>query len=302
MEKMSSLSKKDKEKLDSDLLKSYIEACKDEDFVKLIKKLGISEDIAMKYTSKLERTKEELKNCSKCKSVYECKNKLNGCVYFPKIIDSRLSFDYVECKYKKEFLKSEEMKSLCFYEPLEIRNASMKDIDLTDKKRKDVIKWINKFYKDYKINRNIKGLYLHGSFGSGKSFLLASLFNELAKSNVKSIIVYYPELLRSLKESFNDDFETRMSNLKTVDLLLIDDLGAESVTPWSRDEILGTILQYRMDSKLPTFFTSNLNKEELSEHLAYTKNNVDMAKSKRIIERINQLTDDMEIISKNRRK
>lgn len=71
---------------------------------------------------------------------------------------------------------------------------------------------------------------------------------------------------------------------------------------WSRDEILGTILQYRMDSKLPTFFTSNLNKEELESHLANTKNGVDIVKSKRIIERINQLTEDMELISENRRK
>ena len=196
----------------------------------------------------------------------------------------------------------ELLKTECFSEPLSIKNASMKDIDLTDKKRKDVIKWINNFYKEYQKDGNIKGLYLHGSFGSGKSYLIAALFNELSKLGVKSIIVYYPELLRSLKESFNDDFEDRMYKLKTTDLLLIDDIGAESVSPWSRDEILGTILQYRMDAKLPTFFTSNLNREELISHLAYTKNGVDMVKAKRIIERINQLTVDMELISENRRK
>ena len=156
--------------------------------------------------------------------------------------------------------------------------------------------------KEYQKDKNIKGLYLHGSFGAGKSYLIAALFNELSKLNVKSIIVYYPELLRSLKESFNDDFDDRMYKLKTTELLLIDDIGAESVSPWSRDEILGTILQYRMDAKMPTFFTSNLNKDELISHLAYTKNGVDMVKAKRIIERINQLTTDMELISENRRK
>ena len=65
---------------------------------------------------------------------------------------------------------------------------------------------------------------------------------------------------------------------------------------------MGTILQYRMDAKMPTFFTSNLNKDELISHLAYTKNGVDMVKAKRIIERINLLTSDMELISENRRK
>ena len=302
MEKLSELTKVDKDKLDRELLKSYVEACKDEDFKKMIKKLDLSEDVAIKYTTKLERTSKELKNCSKCKDVLECKNAVNGCVYFPKSVGNRLNFDYVECKYKREYEKMELLKTECFSEPLSIKNASMKDIDLTDKKRKDVIKWINNFYKEYQKDKNIKGLYLHGSFGAGKSYLIAALFNELSKLNVKSIIVYYPELLRSLKESFNDDFDDRMYKLKTTELLLIDDIGAESVSPWSRDEILGTILQYRMDAKMPTFFTSNLNKDELISHLAYTKNGVDMVKPKRIIERINQLTTDMELISENRRK
>ncbi len=302
MEKMNLLNETDRKDLERNLLKSYVEACKNEDFKKLIKRLNISEDVAVKYTSKLERTLEELNKCSKCKSLLECKNKVSGCVYFPKEENNRLNFDYVECKYKKAYDKEEKLKTIVFDEPLAIKNASMKDIDLTDKKRKEVIKWINTFYKEYKKDKHLKGLYLHGSFGSGKSYLIAALFNELAKSGVKSIIVYYPELLRSLKESFNDDFDERMQALRNADLLLIDDIGAESVTPWCRDEILGTILQYRMDSKLPTFFTSNLNKEELSMHLASTKNGVDIVKSKRIIERINQLTVDMELISENRRK
>lgn len=109
-------------------------------------------------------------------------------------------------------------------------------------------------------------------------------------------------MLRNLKESFYDDFDVKMDLLKKTDILLVDDIGAETVTPWSRDEILGTILQYRMDSKLPTLFTSNLTIEELEVHLANTKNSIDIVKSKRIIERIKQLTEDLELISENRRK
>ena len=41
--------------------------------------------------------------------------------------------------------------------------------------------------------------------------------------------------------------------IKQIPLLLIDDIGAEKLTDWARDEILGSILQYRMDFKLPTF-------------------------------------------------
>jgi primosomal protein DnaI len=144
-------------------------------------------------------------------------------------------------------------------------------------------------------------LYLHGSFGCGKTYLLAALFNELSKDGYNTIICYYPEMLRGLRESFGSSFDRDMDELKTCDLLLFDDIGAESVTAWSRDEVLQTILQYRMDESLPTFFTSNLNIEELEQHLSETKDSIDKVKARRIIERIKLLTDDIEIISDNRR-
>ena len=103
-----------------------------------------------------------------------------------------------------------------------------------------------------------------------------------------------------MKEDFSI-VEEKLDFLKNVDILLIDDIGAENVTSWGRDEILGTILQYRMNNKLSTFFTSNLTLEELEDHLSITKNSEDKVKARRIIERIKQLTEDRELVSKNRR-
>ena len=87
-----------------------------------------------------------------------------------------------------------------------------------------------------------------------------------------------------------------------ADILLIDDIGAETVTNFSRDEILGTILQYRMENNLATFITSNLNLEELEVHLSIVKNNTDKVKARRIIERIKYLTEDMEIDNKGAKR
>lgn len=291
-----------KKDLEHDLLKDYIHALKDQDFRHLVTRVGIPEKIAMKYTSKLERTVEELKRCNKCRALQECKNPITGCVYYPKEEGERLRFNYVACKYNKEAMERAKYRSLAFEEPSAIQNARMADIDLKDKKRVAAIKWVQKFYKEYQKDKHIKGAYLHGSFGSGKSFIISALLNELAGQGVKTIIIYYPEMLVALKKSFHDDFDLKMEQLKRCDILLIDDIGAESITPWSRDEILGTILQYRMDASLPTFFTSNLTIEELELHLASTKGSVDVIKARRIIERIKQLTEDIELISENRRQ
>ena len=291
-------------KTDTDqLMKEYIKSLKDEDFKKLVVRLGVNEECAMKYTSKLERTTRELKDCSKCSGLHECKHELPGTIYYPKLEkDNTLRFNYVACKYKQKAEKEKELTSKTFEVPVSIQNAKMSEIDLGDKRRAKVLKWIKDFYKEYQTNKNAKGCYLHGSFGSGKSYILAALFNEIAKKGANAVIIYYPEMLRRLLESFYDDFDQKMYELQHADLLLIDDIGAESVSEWNRDEILGTILQYRMESSLPTFFTSNLTLEELETNLASTKGKIDYLKARRIMERIKQLTVDLELTSENRRK
>ena len=130
------------------------------------------------------------------------------------------------------------------------------------------------------------------------------MLNELARKGEKVAIIYYPEFLRNLKESFsdNDEYKQKFDYVKKVPLLLLDDIGAETTTEWSRDEVLGTILQYRMEESLPTFFTSNLTIEELEQHLSTTNREVDVVKSRRIIERIKQLTESITMISVNLRK
>ena len=101
---------------------------------------------------------------------------------------------------------------------------------------------------------------------------------------------------------FSDEFKESLAYVKKVDFLLIDDLGAENLTSYNRDEILCPILQYRMDNKLTTFITSNLDIKELHNHLSTSKNGVEEIKAGRIISRIEMLTSDMEMISKNLRK
>ncbi|HAB65964.1 MAG TPA: primosomal protein DnaI [Firmicutes bacterium] len=281
------------------LKKEYSKALKDEQFRKLIKRLEVDDEDAMKYTSSLECTVCELNNCAKCDGLIYCKNRLDGHVFFPIKNGKQIIFSYAPCKYQKEEEKKEINRPT---REKDILNAKMSDIDVTDKKRYDVIKWLKSFYDKYDKTKEQKGLYLHGNFGCGKTYLIAALFNELAKKKVRTEIVYFPELLRDIKSDF-DSYGDRIEYLENVDLLLIDDIGAEKVTEWSRDEILGTILQKRMNNYKTTFFTSNLNIVELESHLKGKNYTIDdEIKARRIIERIKQLTVDMEMIGENKRK
>ena len=287
-----------------DLNKSYDEALENNEFKEFVTSLNIDRKVLIKYTSLLENACNEYHNCKKCKSIFECKNKVEGFCYLPRLEDNNLIFEYKMCKYKKDIDTKTAYKKNIYFEhvPDEIKNASMDDIYMNDKKRFEVIEYLHKFISDYKKGNQVKGLYLNGSFGSGKTYLVSAVFNELAKEGYKSAIVFWPEFLLELKASFEDDFKEKYDYIKSIPLLLIDDIGAENVTDWVRDDILCPLMQYRMENHLTTFFTSNLNMEELEEHYSVTKNKVDYLKSKRIIERIRQLTTDMTMISKNLRK
>ena len=155
------------------------------------------------------------------------------------------------------------------------------------------------FLDEFENDKTTKGLYLSGNFGCGKTYLIAAIFNELARDGYKSSIVFWPEFLR---QAFYDDFNEKFEYVKKVPLLLIDDIGAEGLTAWNRDEILCPLLQYRMDNHLTTFFTSNLSLKDLESHLSNSKQGVDLVKARRIISRIEQLTESKEMISKNLRK
>ncbi|MBP3919943.1 MAG: primosomal protein DnaI [Bacilli bacterium] len=289
--------------LKSDIKKNYEKAKENKIFNNLVEKLKMPDETLMKYTTQLEECSINYETCKKCKGLINCPYKIQGYSYLPKITDKNITFNYQPCNYLIKNKKAQDYKKniYLFDIPAEIKEADFKNIYLTDGARFEVIEWINTFPNKYMKDKKQKGLYLYGNFGCGKTYLISALFNEMAKKGIKSAIVFWPEILRDLKSSFGIDFKEKYQFIKKVPLLLIDDIGAENTTAWSRDEILCPLIQYRMQEHLPTFFTSNLDLKSLTEHFSVTKESIDAVKSGRIIERIKQLTETKEMISKNLR-
>lgn len=294
----SSFVKKSKKAINDELRRDFVLASSDETFKKLCNRLKCDEEILMKYTSKLTDSANELKNCSRCKGLSYCKNAVKGHVYFPNVTKDFIEFSYKSCKYFKEKKKN---NTIFFETPKMLMNASLSEL-ITEKERANILKYIKDFLKKKVNGETVKGLYLSGSFGSGKSYILSALLNELSLKGYKCVNINYPLLLNKLKASFSDyNYNDVMEEIMTCDVLLIDDIGAENNSPWSRDEVLGTILQYRMDSDLTTFFTSNFTINELETELSETNKGTDLIKARRIIERIKYLTVEDKLISKDKR-
>ncbi len=285
---------------------NFIKALKDENFVRVANSLNISDEIKYRYTTSLKEIASEIPICKNCKGLSFCPYKIKGVRKCAEVDGNVIKFVYKNCPYKEKELKEKSfLKNVYSYKmPKEISEASFKKIYKDDSNRLETIKYLKDFYDNMIKNKNIKGLYLYGNFGCGKTYLVSALFNELAKKNIQSTIIYFPDFLRSLKASFGnpeDNYEERFNLVKESPLLLLDDIGAEKLSDWARDEVLGVILQYRMEEHLPTFFTSNLSLKELEDHLQITNNSSDKVKARRIIERVKYLTQEIKMISVNRR-
>ena len=81
---------------------SFQDACSDKEFYDYVYSLGIAEDTLKKYTSSLEDSFEEYKNCKNCPGLEECPNKVHGYKYSPEKDQNLIRFSYIACKKQEK--------------------------------------------------------------------------------------------------------------------------------------------------------------------------------------------------------
>ncbi|MED3571334.1 primosomal protein DnaI [Cytobacillus praedii] len=264
----------------------------------------ITADMINKSLIKLFDYSQQSRECNQCPSLEGCKNVMKG--YHPKLVIQRGSIDLHYDKCPRKVMADEKRKNekliQSLYVPSDILHASFDSI-YEDDDRIDAVQKAASFLMSYKPDSKQKGIYFYGKFGVGKSYLLGAIANELANKKVSSMIVYVPEFLREMKSSIADSsLNDKIAAIKKVPVLMFDDIGAETMSSWTRDEVLGPILQFRMLESLPTFFTSNFDFHELEHHLSYSqRGEEEKMKARRIMERIKYLAEPVLVEGPNRR-
>lgn len=229
--------------------------------------------------------------------------------YEPKLA---LNFHYIDVTYipteallikqKEEEIRN-RVKTLNM--PKDIREASFEGLDVSAAGREEALSNAMTFVKKYTENPKQfeKALYLYGPFGVGKSYLLGAIANRLAKKGFTTTMVHFPTFSIEMKQAIGQGLVgEKLDAVKKSAVLMIDDIGAESLTSWIRDDVLSVILQYRMQEQLPTFFSSNLSMDELLTHLTISqKGDQEPLKARRIMERVRYLAREIKISDKDRR-
>jgi DNA replication protein DnaC len=112
-----------------------------------------------------------------------------------------------------------------------------------------------------------KGMYIYGTVGSGKTLLASCIANRLLKEDKELLFISVPDFLDELKDTFNNRGNnelTLMNQVRSIPVLILDDLGAHAYTDWSAGRIYN-IINYRACNNLSTIITSNLSVDELAE-------------------------------------
>lgn len=188
--------------------------------------------------------------------------------------------------------------------PKDIQDARIATYDQTPGRGEALVAAMD-FLEEYLDNSKQfhKGLYLVGSFGIGKTYLLGAIARYLAEAGHSTTLLHFPTFAVDMKQAIGkNQVNEKIEVIKKAPVLMLDDIGADSMSSWIRDEVFGVILQYRMQEQLPTFFTSNFTMLELEEHLSITqRGEEEPLKAKRIMERIRYLTKEVQMTGKNRR-
>lgn len=285
-----------------DSRKQYLELmAKDQSIVNLVKEHNLTkEDIDNNYNILLAYYFKKAK-CSNCKKLDNCKQNHIG--YYPSIDYNgcQMEINYLPCSYKqKELDILEKSKNLECYS-CNINNFDLDDFYINEA-RKLVLQEVKECINNIKNSIPTKGLFLHGKYGCGKTYILAYLARNLANNGHKVILAYYPDLVRILKSSItNGNLEPIVEKLKEVEVLILDDFGGEVMTSFIRDEVLGVILQDRMVNNRLTFMSSNLDEKSLVEHLKESNKDVDNLRASRIYERMRSLMKFIELNDQNYR-
>jgi DNA replication protein DnaC len=126
---------------------------------------------------------------------------------------------------------------------------------------KDTLKSLEKVLKAATdFARKPKGwLVLTGPYGCGKTHLAAAIANFRTDLGDPPLFVMVPDLLDHLRATFspssNVSYDRRFDEIRTASLLILDDLGTQSMTPWVREKLY-QLFNYRYNAELPTVITT----------------------------------------------
>jgi DNA replication protein DnaC len=135
-----------------------------------------------------------------------------------------------------------------------------------------VVRVVRSWVEDMEANLDAgRGLWLMGDTGTGKT-TLAMLVSKAALQDSRSVAIYsLPKLLARIRRTYDsepggDSYLSFFERLTSVDLLHIDDLGAEKRSDWVLEQLYALVNE-RYEAQRSMLVTTNLDQQALEEQI-----------------------------------
>jgi primosomal protein DnaI len=245
---------------------------------KFIKEYDLNTEIIDNNLGVMKRMVDDLNICEPCTSYYTCPKDVKG--YQIRLDTSSGKFfevEYVKCS---KLLDYEKVANHYIYKHFK---DSWIDNRLNKITANNYRSGLVKLATDLLAGR-INSLFIYGQGGLGKTFICSAIANDFIEINEGKIaFVNAHTLVEELRTMIYDDkvlFLQKIKDLEMVDLLIIDDLGNEKITDWSKEEVIFPLIETRLRNNKPLIINSDYAFNELKS--LYAKESL---KSKKMLER-----------------
>lgn len=253
--------------------------------------LNLSDADYEKYLPILWRVYSDNIRCLKSDSE-ECTNG-NGFHLYAKFNNHKIFVEDKICPKYKKILEANSFKKNYLWRSFDESLLDLKfhnnniDHKFNNNSRRPLLTHMNEMISE----KNNHGFYLYGDTGVGKSYLTILMCNSLAKKNKTIAYAFLPDVVSKFMDKFvaNLGVESEVEKLTKADILILDDIGSETIREWFFNEYLLRILNYRSDHKKTSIFISNYSLDELAKYYSNKKNGVNLKATLRIIDRIKGL-------------
>lgn len=264
-------------------------------YKKFMSEKVLSDVEIIKFIRENNFTKTDVENnLEKFYQFYISKDTLLNIEHRPKLVceNKEVNIVYIETEEYRNKVESLKTSNRVKTEFIPSRVLTYTFENLSRNREKGILATeIIKVCKNILNKQTTRGVYVYGPTGTGKTYLMGCIYNYFKQNGKEPAILYYPEFIRKIKSKIsNNSYDFYIDLIRNEEILIIDDIGAENITEFIRDEVLGPIINHREAEKLPTFFSSNLSIDDLSELLSNGRTTIDKTKALRIVERIHSLS------------
>lgn len=163
---------------------------------------------------------------------------------------------------RKKLRKAKMMQVFDYYSLINdnLQTATIENYEPTNEALKQAKQQVIDYIAGYDGKKN---LLLTGSYGTGKSHISVAVTKKLMEQGKECLFLSLPKLLTKIKDTYGNKGVTEdelLQMIKRVDLLVLDDIGAEHHTEWANTKLF-EVLDDR--SGKSTIYTTNLNSKEL---------------------------------------